>query len=114
MLKPLAFATALIVAGPAVAGLTASAPEEIVRFLQNEGFVVRIGEDSVGDPKISVRYYGTSFDILFRDYHLDIRKPLSIVGGCLSKSQRSSLVSSALPEISGALSGGQTGVVSRP
>lgn len=65
MLKPIAFATALIVAGPAVAGLTASAPEEIFRYLQNESFVVRIGEDSVGDPKVSVRYYGTSFDILF-------------------------------------------------
>lgn len=51
---------------PAVAGqITASDPDGIKEWLAGEGIVVKAETDSVGDPKLKIRYYGTSFSIYF-------------------------------------------------
>jgi len=45
--------------------IRASDPDGILEWIKDEGFVAKAETDSVGDPKLEIRYYGTSFSIYF-------------------------------------------------
>lgn len=45
--------------------ILASKPDSILGWFQDEGFVAKSETDNQGDPKLRIRYYGTSFSIYF-------------------------------------------------
>lgn len=65
-----AILTAAAIALPALSTaeqITSQKPDSILSFFQTEGFPVKMGVASDGDPMINVRYYGTDFQIFFYD-----------------------------------------------
>jgi hypothetical protein len=58
--------TAVLIATPAAAQLvTAGNPETVVDAMQAEGYQAKLGKDKEGDPMISSKSSGSSFDIYF-------------------------------------------------
>ncbi|MFW2541315.1 YbjN domain-containing protein [Primorskyibacter sp. 2E107] len=66
-MKPIVLTFAALLAAPAFADVDASNPARLYDLLRSEGYAVELGRDSVGDPKISVKYEGTGFQIFFYD-----------------------------------------------
>jgi putative sensory transduction regulator len=61
-----AAAAILVIGAPAGAQLvTAGNPQTIVQVMQDEGYQTRLGKDAGGDPMVSVKAPGNSFDIYF-------------------------------------------------
>ena len=57
---------ALLVAAPAAAQqVTAANPQTIVDAMQSEGYQAKLGKDKEGDPMVSSKSSGSSFDIYF-------------------------------------------------
>jgi hypothetical protein len=57
---------ALLLAAPAAAQqVTAANPQTIVDAMQTEGYQAKLGKDKEGDPMVSSKSSGSSFDIYF-------------------------------------------------
>lgn len=56
-----------LAASSALADVNASNPARLYDLLRSEGYAVEIGQDSVGDPKITAKVEGTKFEIFFYD-----------------------------------------------
>jgi len=65
LLVTAALSLATFAASAAAQQIIASDPEGIKDWIASEGIVVKAETDSAGDPKLRVRYYGTSFSVYF-------------------------------------------------
>lgn len=60
-------AVLIAAASGAMADVDASNPARLYDLLRSEGYAVELGNDSLGDPKISGKSDGTAFQIYFYD-----------------------------------------------